>query len=331
MSTYRVSIFDLLHSAKDGGTPPIVDPNRVLKIVISVVFLANIACAVVLLVAVQLGGSFSWNAFVNAAILIPQWNDITTYFTKGTSDCLWIALIQVVVLPLIAYGAIRSGAGTAQTAGLSDRPCSCGCFRCFYQLGKKMKNKKGAARKYERLKRRSDREEPLLDQEEVEAVEEDEQGDKNVPAIRGSDGDGGLSGFEAEDRAVKADTRKSDESYLSARSIAMTHRGYWLTFLYFVSTAMQCYLGLKCISFQFANESKEGTLMAMGVVAITIVVWALKEVIVADTKVGLIVHLQLLTHSRPYLILSLTHTFFLSLTPSLIHSFTPPLFASGNR
>ena len=303
MSTYRVSIFDLLHSAKDGGAPPIVDPNRVLKMVIAVVFLANIACAVVLLVATQLDGKFSWNSFVNAVLLIP--NDVSIYFTEGTNDCLWIALIQVVIFPLIAYGAIRSGAGTEES--LNDRPCDCGCFRCFYQLGKNMKNKIGkyvgnderkrAVRKYERLKRRSGREEPLLDVEEVEDVdhgeenEDDEQRVKNVSALPNSEANGGeLSGFEAEDRAVKADTRKSDESYLSARSIAMTRRGYWLTFLYIVSTAMQCYLGLKCISFQFTDESREGALMAMGVVAITIVVWALKEVIVADTKVRHIVH-----------------------------------------
>ena len=84
MSTYRVSIFDLLHSAKDGGAPPIVDPNRVLKMVIAVVFLANIACAVVLLVATQLDGKFSWNSFVNAVLLIP--NDVSIYFTEGNND-----------------------------------------------------------------------------------------------------------------------------------------------------------------------------------------------------------------------------------------------------
>ena len=363
MSTYRVSIFDLLHSAKDGGAPVIVDPNRILKIVIAVVFLANICCAVVLLVSIQLGGNFSWDAFLNAAILIPHWDDITTYFTEGTNDCLWIALIQIVVFPLIAYGAIRSGSGTEENTAARDRPGSCGCFRCFYQLGKKMKNKMGkyvgkderkkAARKYERLKRRSDREEPLLDMNESdqegvhEIVEkdndedknDDEQEDKHDHAIKSSGG-GVLSGFEAEDRAMKADTRKSDESYLSARSIAMTHRGYWLTFLYFVSTAMQCYLGLKCISFQFADESRQGALMAMGVVAITIVVWALKEVIVADTKVSLVsscifAHSHSLTHFLTHsfthpLTHSITHPITHFLTHSLTHSLTPSCFTSGD-
>jgi hypothetical protein len=340
MSLYRVSLLDILHS-KDAPTSS--DPTRVLKGFIALLYVANIAIASALVVTVQLKGSFSLSEFLQCILSLPFVVDGSTsmaYFFDSVSDCFWMAVLQLVLFPLIAWGAVC----TTRLSEPADVPlCSCGCYRCFYQIGPRSWRRKDeestkkrghgqqqrqerVQQRYQKLDSQGDRAMPLLDSVEEEDGEEgseavrggnkkggdkqggtkgdkksDKKGDKkgdnddkdddnedddvddatdggkNGARDGGRDGamDGedplaptltpsptlapspSLEGFEAEDKAHQADTRTADESYLSARSVAHTRRTCWLALLFVVSTLMQCYLGLKCISFEFHNEATE--------------------------------------------------------------------------
>ena len=75
-----------------------------------------------------------------------------------------------------------------------------------------------------------------------------------------------IEGYEAEDAATGVDSKskKIDENYLNLRSDASNRKNYWIVLLFIISTTAQVYLGLKCISFHFNNEARDGMLMALG-------------------------------------------------------------------
>ena len=287
-----------------------------MKGMIAFLFLGNLLFASALLVKVQMKGIFTVSGFVQCILSPPFMVDgrtSTTYFFDSVGDCFWMAVLQLVLFPLIAWGAVCSTRMSEQT----DAPSCCGCYRCFYRIGvtgqhepadasgrvQKQGQSKGRRERQERVQQRyqklasqgqgADRSVPLLDgAEEVgdeaagvsEAVRkgtergdksgdksgdrsDDKDGDKRADKDDDSEDDDGsdqvgltapsLEGFEAEDLAHQNDTRRKDESYLSARSVAHNRRTSWLALLFVVSTLMQCYLGLKCISFEFQDETTE--------------------------------------------------------------------------
>lgn len=282
MSLYRVSLLDILHS-KDAPT----DPNRILKVFIGLLCVANIAIASALVVTTELNGNFTFSAFLRCVLVSPLSGDSRAYFFHNVGDCFWVAVAQLVLFPLIAWGAVCS-ARISEGAEQGGQPSCCGCYRCFYRIGgwhrgesRKTRTQR-TTRRYQKLdSQASDRSVPLLDEAEGDGHDghddeqlpgtvqrdakagdndddndndndEDEDEDKDKDKVAPS-----LHGFEAEDKAQQTDTRQSDESYLSARSLAHARRSYWLALLFAVSTLMQCYLGLKCISFEFRDEATQ--------------------------------------------------------------------------
>jgi hypothetical protein len=125
----------------------------------------------------------------------------------------------------------------------------------------------------------------------AESFEKDTQ-DTEMTSIRSSPGESSSlppnrqqkEGYEAQDEADKNDTRESDERFLKSREAANRRVGICLGILFVVSTAEQVYLGLKCISFSFKNERRDGFLMGLGVLYVNLIVWMVRQIISLETR-----------------------------------------------
>jgi hypothetical protein len=62
-------------------------------------------------------------------------------------------------------------------------------------------------------------------------------------------------------KSSSSSSSSSKPTSSSSSGEATDRKSYWLGLLFITSTAIQVYLGLKCISFDFKNEGKEGPLM----------------------------------------------------------------------
>jgi hypothetical protein len=87
------------------------------------------------------------------------------------------------------------------------------------------------------------------------------------------------------DAAQQKATLESDEAQVdSARRAALSARTTLLAMLFAVSTLMQIYIGVKCVTFNFTNEKSQGPLMGLGVVWLNVLAWVLREMVGSATK-----------------------------------------------
>eukprot|EP00953_Heterococcus_sp_UTEX-ZZ885_P026055 14116-Heterococcus_DN1.PRE.1 len=87
------------------------------------------------------------------------------------------------------------------------------------------------------------------------------------------------------DAAQQKATLESDEAQVdSARRAAISARATLLAMLFAVSTLMQIYIGVKCVTFNFTNEKSQGPLMGLGVVWLNVLAWVLREMVGSATK-----------------------------------------------
>jgi hypothetical protein len=276
----RVSVMDII-----AEYDPNLNPGRVLKGMLFILFLINVGCAV-LLVMIKDGKSFN-SFFIN------DWHMDSFY--DHTADVFWIVLAQVVIFPLIAFCAVKSSKVPLEIIMADENVPVCSCFKCFYS-NKESRTDTKTKGKYKSIGKNDSTilEEigiPLLDSTSTEPTINPihsilhNDSTSNGSATISTDSVPSLTeGFEAEDLAIKNDTIKLDAAYLKQRDDASQRQSYWLGLLFLFSTLIQVYLGLKCISFDFDDEGREGPLMGLGVLWVNMQVWVIREMITGETK-----------------------------------------------
>jgi len=166
--------------------------------------------------------------------------------------------MQALVLPIVAYIAVISGKDLGASEQI-ERPC--GCFRCCYKPKTKYATLSQDERPHSFDSHHESRDggQPLLNIEERTGVTE------------------ALEGYEYEVNRLKKDNRVLDEEVLTMKKVLESRKGIWLGVLFACSTICQVYIGLKCISFNYNNEVREGALMGIGVLWVNLLTWALRE------------------------------------------------------
>jgi hypothetical protein len=302
----RVSILDALSELN-----PRLDTIKWIQISVAIFCAAALTCAIVLvMVTAQL------NHHKNLVDPSSFHFDMDTFYQQ-TADIFVITLLQIVVFPIVAYLAVRSTkqvmedhyANADDAFEVAKRPllsclrktsrvvCMplylCDCTRCFY-------NYCCVSKQQRRKNTYSDDGKPsvlsyhLLSTAGVNAQDGDDEENDNGVINNGAgdhnhDKEGSnhvaidvkpLEGYEAEIRRVQEDKKTVDEAYLSMRKTVDYQKSAWLTVLFVLSTTVQVYIGLKCISFDYTNEAKQGTLMGLGVLWTNIITWLLRELII---------------------------------------------------
>lgn len=105
---YRVGIYETLAEYTT------LDPKGFLFRVIAITIICDVGCATALSVIMDgpLGMKTSADNF-------------STFFYNYTADCVYLAIFRCLVLPFIAYCAVKTG-------DRSPISSQCDCFRCFY-------------------------------------------------------------------------------------------------------------------------------------------------------------------------------------------------------
>lgn len=67
-----------------------------------------------------------------------------------------------------------------------------------------------------------------------------------------------IEGYEDEINRKREDNRSIDESNLAARKVLENRKSLWLAVLFVISSVSQVYVGLKCISFNYTNQERDG-------------------------------------------------------------------------
>eukprot|EP00607_Mallomonas_marina_P002723 CAMPEP_0182439544 /NCGR_PEP_ID=MMETSP1167-20130531/86506_1 /TAXON_ID=2988 /ORGANISM="Mallomonas Sp, Strain CCMP3275" /LENGTH=1022 /DNA_ID=CAMNT_0024633277 /DNA_START=169 /DNA_END=3238 /DNA_ORIENTATION=+ len=199
------------------------------------------------------------------------------FFFKGTSDCMWLAIFEIIVLPLIAWRAIIAGRLPDDIENITQSK-TCECFRCFY----------GKRNKYAALKiSDKDKTDPLLtDMESPHSRRTSTDDDEAVKSDGTTTIQEGTSiqGYATADAEKKLEMNTSAKRFLEMKDKYDRHKSMWLFGLFLVSTAAQVYIGLKCITFEYKNERRDGFLMGMSVLWVNLMVWCLREIITNSTK-----------------------------------------------
>lgn len=241
----RVSILDALQEYD-----PSFNPQRSLKTIFVVLSLVSIACAAALVTY-----SDGWS------VQTIQFYKSKNNFFVSTMDCFLLSLVQAIILPLIAWGGIRSARGIDSSTGpKAPKGKCCSCFRCF----KKSESKYASV--------------PHSDQRATPSVELETDGGQ--PLLRFEERAYDTpEGYEYETNRLNKDNRAADEDYLSIRKKIEASKDVWLTMLFICSTTVQVYLGMKCISYEFSKEPVQGPLMGLGVLWINLMAWVLRELV----------------------------------------------------
>lgn len=183
-------------------------------------------------------------------------------FDNETRDCVWLAILSSLVLPVIALQAVRSG---KIPDDIQKSIPACECFKCFYR---------GKRSKYSSSMISEDAKIPLL--EPTSNI-----GDQNVLKVENGSNN---EGFESTDALAAADNKATDEKYLNVRKHSERNMTFWLAIIFLTSTGYQVYIGMKCISFDFKNEQRDGFLMGLSVLWVNLIAWTLRELVVIKTK-----------------------------------------------
>jgi hypothetical protein len=240
----------------------------------------NIMCSVILL-KINSGSSSTQNS------------GFVYQFENSSVDCLFLSLIEIILLPLIAYIAILLGKPREfrtllqQSADQANQSQKCDCFRCFYGM------KKG---RYFSVSTTSQEEmdgetfirssgKPLLAAGQTELTnfdpfpptEENFESDNFALATES------LEGYEHEILRQKKSGRSLDEKYLGMKKNSDLKKGFCLGTLFVFSAFFQIYIGLKCINFSYSDEVVEGSLMGLGVLWVNIMTWTLRELVLQQT------------------------------------------------
>jgi hypothetical protein len=196
-------------------------------------------------------------ALIAATEGLAKFDFTRTSFTDGTVDCFLISVFQIMIFPLVAHLAIKSASSYSATAIAegSAEADQCCCFRCFYSTPR---------HSYDRV-----------------SLDRSAAGNQNPLSRQHS---ATLEGYEDEERRRLADNKKMDDTLLDGRKSMDRLVSIYLFVVFLLSTGVQVYIGLKCISFNFRDEGRQGALMGLEVLWVNILAWTLKEIIQKCTR-----------------------------------------------
>lgn len=224
---------------------PSFDSKRALKLCLVLTCALSILCSSLLIDA-----SDGWNS---SNFLFKS--SISHNFYNETADCFYISIIQCIILPLVAYFAIILSKNEEDKD--KTQTSQCHCFRCFY-IGKDTKKSQS------------------FDSQDDDAGGQPLLQNDTLAHIGSS-----LEGYEFEDSVNK----KNNEIVEDENTKQVQHdKNICLAVLFVLSTTIQVYIGLKCISFNYIKISTEGSLMGLEVLWVNIITWLLRELIERGTK-----------------------------------------------
>ena len=89
---------------------------------------------VIIIMVCDLGCAFASDVLLHGRMsLLFQRESFSWYFYNDTGDCVLMSIARCVLLPMIAYLAIRGGDIASHETSSSSAICrSCNCFKCFY-------------------------------------------------------------------------------------------------------------------------------------------------------------------------------------------------------
>mmetsp|Transcript_25777 Transcript_25777/g.38159 ORF Transcript_25777/g.38159 Transcript_25777/m.38159 type:complete len:725 (+) Transcript_25777:119-2293(+) len=248
---YRVGVYEAIAEYTS------IDPKRALYITICIVVLCDIGCAVGLCAELN-----RWPTLSSASLSV--------YFYNESIDCLLLALIRSIFLPLIAWAAVQSG-----RVDSTNEIVSCKCFKCFYRghyfrASYKSDDKNEYSGRYTWDSHGADTGQPLLQH----------PSDGNCD----SSDSPSAEGYEAEDAAKRIELEIIENNKLSiSKSSAAFRQNILLAVLFSLSVGTQVYVGLKCISFHYPSErnrmNRVGALMGLAVLWANVLSWSLRELV----------------------------------------------------
>ena len=247
MSDIRVSLLDAVMEYY-----PYVNIQLVLKIVLCLFSLITLVCAGLL---VHYSEGWSSKELLNFS---------KNEFYDRTFDIFLMALLQVSLLPLIAWGAIYFGVEKRE----EEKILKCSCFRCYY----------GESQKYS-TSEKPDSFDSLRDSE------------GNQPLLKSGESEEAQTqvlheGYDEEEsqQNIQNSKKKADESHFQIKKVLDEQKGIWLAVLFVFSTCIQVYVGLKCVSFNYTNVNIQGSLMGLGVLWINVITFLLREIVNRTTR-----------------------------------------------
>jgi hypothetical protein len=252
---------------------PSVDTTKVLAGLFTIFAGINICCAIVLVCNTDEDG---------LSAIGHEWS--AGDFHESTVDCLYLAILQALLLAVVCMLAVLRGRWIKKLE--SVRSCSC-CQVCYPSalLGSVCLGMRAGSRprKYSMLSTA----ENSLNGSDDDGDDDDAMSMRRLdkplmvedPFLEFPSGPTILEGFESEKPGHKCISDKEGARVHMQKSLDF-ERNVWLGTLFAISTASQVYLGLKCVSFAFDNEGRDGVLMGLGVLWINILIWILREIVI---------------------------------------------------
>eukprot|EP00903_Cladosiphon_okamuranus_P007815 g7561.t1 len=295
----EVSLFEAIRSYSD------VSATSFLVGLACLVALGDVACAVALYGVVHDWAPASWGPLV---ILSNTWGGQN--FKTDSADIILLVLARLSVLPLIALMAAYKGkppnavtapsddgdddedeyAGINASGGRGRRkPSLCRRMFCWFRAS-------GTSAPRTTVQRKP----PLLNLNSLEGGEGEASLSAPLLPANAPTSTFGLSSCPpattasevGEDKEGEKERKEREAAEEAAAEAAKTRAGRrksaFLVLLFFVSTAMQVYTGVKCVRFRFSKEHQkeiaEGVLMGIGVVWLNAIVWCMTQLIAEATR-----------------------------------------------
>ena len=129
----RVSVFEVTSEIN-----PAMKPDKVLKVLLGFIFAINIGCTVYLIDLRD-----GWDSR-NFYIIDWRIESLNKLFYERATDCLWIAIIEAILFPLVAYAAIKAGKlpDDLEEIDNESKAKTCDCFRCYYGVTRLLLDRK---------------------------------------------------------------------------------------------------------------------------------------------------------------------------------------------
>ena len=222
-----------------------------------------------------IGGAASVSSVVCASLLVQDfdgWSRSALFkydFSHGCVDLLYLSAFQVVSISLATVLARKAQHRPQKSTNHNDNNSKekrNGFFRFLFRKGFR----------YMHLTSSGDTKEPLLDQ----GVEKEDTGKLEETKQMAISGKGGQEGYEDEDERINDQFhRKIDASDIAHKKSAEIVKSYSIALVFMISTGVQVYTGLKCISFEYDDETSQGAMMGLNVLWINLIVWVSRELI----------------------------------------------------
>ena len=302
MSAHKVSILDALSEYTT------LEATRTFRVLIGAsvfVSVVHVLCAALLYSATN-----EWDA--HAWMPARFWTALTEEgaFTTQSADCVLVALLSCSFLPLLAGLAIRFGRaddGDEDDADARDsatiRGRAGGGLDAPLLSADQLAGQGGAGNDGDRSADRSaqqasgflpytmfqkegekEEEDGRTESQLSQAMRKDEDDRRRAGLLRGG-GPEGLTEAQAKECERLRQMQEHERSLGQQKELQARQNGA-LVALFFGSSALQIYCGVKCIGFRYTNEALHGSLMGLAVMWINVLSWLLRELVTASGQVA---------------------------------------------